>query len=124
MGYQTTPNGSLGLPCGLYQLMSHILKAQNCCWSLNGCISPPSSSHPLPPPTPPPTSPTPIDSIRDITELKKLSKTSSIQIACCKSYKMTATHYLYNMFIWRDCNIRTTSEVQCIQYFKSKYKIR
>ena len=47
-----------------------ILRAQHCCLSLNGCLNPPSASHP-PPPHPPPARPTPIDSIRDITGTEK-----------------------------------------------------
>ena len=47
----------------------HLLKAQHCSLSPNGCFAPPSAPHP------PPTRPPPIESIRDITGAeKKLSK--------------------------------------------------
>ena len=39
----------------------HLLKAQHCPLSLNGCFAPPSAPHP------PPTRPPPIESIREIT---------------------------------------------------------
>ena len=49
----------------------HLLKAQHCPFSPNGCFTPPLAPHPPPPPTPSPSHPTPlpppIDSIRDIT---------------------------------------------------------
>ena len=43
----------------------HLLKAQHCSLSPNGCLTPPSAPYPHPP-HPPPTRPPPIDSIRDI----------------------------------------------------------
>ena len=64
----------------------HLLKAQHCSLSPNGCFTPPLAPHPPPPPTPPP-----IKSIRDITGAEKNhQKTSSIQVACRNSYKMLA----------------------------------
>ena len=70
----------------------HLLKAQHCSLSPNGCFTPPSAPHLPPPPTPPsPTRPPPIESIRDITGAEKNhQKTSSIQVACRNSYKMLA----------------------------------
>ena len=79
----------------------HLLKAQHCSLSPNGCFTPPSAPHPPPLPTPPPPTPPPptpppshpllIESIYVITGAeKKPSKTSSIQVACWNSYKMLA----------------------------------
>ena len=77
MGYQTTPNGSLGQPCGLYQFMS------------NGCfILPSAAQQPIPPTLPLSHLPTPIDSIHDITGTENYLKTNSIQVAGRNSYKM------------------------------------
>ena len=53
----------------------HLLKAQHCSLSPNGCFTPPSAPHLPPLPTPPlPTHPPPIDSIRDITGTEKTLK--------------------------------------------------
>ena len=59
MGYQAAPDGSLVLPCGLYQFMSNIEGKV----LLFDCFTPPSAPHLPPPPTRPP----PIDLICDIT---------------------------------------------------------
>ena len=60
----------------------HLLKAQHCPLSLNGCFTPPSAPHRLLPP---------IDSIRDITRTEKtVPKTSSIKTAIRISYEMIA----------------------------------
>ena len=59
----------------------HLLKAQLCPLSPNGCFAPPSAPHPPPP----------IESIRDITGTEKTaSKTSSFKIASRISYEMIA----------------------------------
>ena len=55
----------------------HLLKAQHCSLSPNGCFTPPSAPHPPPPPTP-----LPIESIRDITGAEKNYQKTSIQVAC------------------------------------------
>ena len=70
----------------------HLLNAQHCSLSLNGCFTSPSAPHPPPPPThPPSTRPPPIESMCDITGSEKNhQKTSSIQVACRSSYKMLA----------------------------------
>ena len=47
MGYQTAPHGSLGLPCGFYQSVSHT-RAWQCSFSPNGYFKPPTAPH-LPP---------------------------------------------------------------------------
>ena len=60
MGYQTAHHGSLGLPCGLYQLMS-LTEGTT---PLFGCFNPSSAPHP---PQLPPTHPPPINSISNIT---------------------------------------------------------
>ena len=53
----------------------HLLKAQHCSLSPDGCYTPPSAPHPPPPlPQPPPTHPPPIESIRDITGAEKTIK--------------------------------------------------
>ena len=52
--------------------MAHLLMAQHCPLCLNVCFSPPMAPHLPPPPTPPPLiHPPPIDSIHDITAIKK-----------------------------------------------------
>ena len=48
--------------------LGHLLMAQHCPLSLNVCFNPPTAPHPL---HPLPTSPPPIDSISDITAIKK-----------------------------------------------------
>ena len=89
----------LGLPCGLYQFMSLILKAQHCSLSPNGYFSLPAPYLPQPPTPPPPIcptpshSPSPIDSICGITGT--ISKTSSIEIAYRISFEVIA-HALFS----------------------------
>ena len=54
--------------------LSHLLMVQHCRLCLNGCSNPPTAPYLA-------SSPTPIDSIRDITAIKKsISKTRDIQI--------------------------------------------
>ena len=58
--------------------LCHLLKAQHCSLSLNGCFSPPSASHQPTLPHPLPlTHPPPIDSIRDIKKLSQKPATFS-----------------------------------------------
>ena len=70
----------------------HLLKAQHCSLSPNGCFAPPSAPHLPPPPTPPPSHlPTPYRiNPWYYRSWKKHQKTSSIQVACWNSYKMLA----------------------------------
>ena len=84
MGYQTAPQGSLGLPWGLYQLTS-LTEGTALLFESEWVLYPAFGS------PPPPTRPPSIESIRDITGAeKKHQKTSSIQVACRNSYKMLA----------------------------------
>ena len=63
MGYQAAPDGSLVLPCGLYQFMS-ITEGKALLFESKWLLYPAFGS---PLPTPPPlTHPLPIDSIHDI----------------------------------------------------------
>ena len=86
MGHQATPHGSLCLPCGFYQSVSHT-EGIALLFELEWV---PKAPHP---PTPLPSHPlTPIDSIRDITGTEKtIQKTNSIQVACRHSYEMIPT---------------------------------
>ena len=78
----TDSDGRHGLPCEL--CLGHLLMAQHCHMYLNVCFSLPTAPH-LPP------LPTPIDSIRDITAIRKItSKTRGIQRACRISYEILA----------------------------------
>ena len=47
MGYQTGPKAVLAHPLDCISLC-HLLKAQHCCLSPNGCFNPPLASHPPP----------------------------------------------------------------------------
>ena len=49
--------------------LGHLLMAQHCHLCLNACFSPPTAPHPPPPPSHPP----PVDSIRVITDVKKIT---------------------------------------------------
>ena len=65
MGYQAAPDGSLVLPCGLYQFMSNT-EGTALLFESKWLLYPAFSSPPTPPLLPPP-----IDSIRDITGAEK-----------------------------------------------------
>ena len=70
MGYQAASDGSLALPCGLYQFMSNT-EGKALLFESKWLLYPTFGSPPCPTTHPPPTHPPPIDSIRDIIGAEK-----------------------------------------------------
>ena len=111
MRCQTAPNSSLGLPCGLYRLVSNIEGMA----LPNGCFYLPSAPHN--PPLPLPFHPLLIESIRDIIETEKdYLKISSIQVTCRISYNMIAAYNYITAFytLYLALLYHATRETQCI----------